>query len=95
MRAPAGRNLCTLAEIVRSRLIRKPNTSVESFIAPSPEFEVGFGSELKHSFEHDLAGDFSLVILVKFHFLCLPLFSSVLSFMEESYCVNEFCVFWS
>ncbi|XP_022634392.1 pentatricopeptide repeat-containing protein At4g04790, mitochondrial isoform X2 [Vigna radiata var. radiata] len=57
MRAPAGRNLCTLAEIVRSRLIRKPNTSVESFIAPSPEFEVGFGSELKHSFEHDLAGD--------------------------------------
>ncbi|XP_052734330.1 pentatricopeptide repeat-containing protein At4g04790, mitochondrial isoform X2 [Vigna angularis] len=64
MRAPAGRNLSTLAALVRSRLIRKPNTSVESFIAPSPEFEVGFGSELQHSLEHDLAGDFSLGDLV-------------------------------
>ncbi|XP_047147833.1 pentatricopeptide repeat-containing protein At4g04790, mitochondrial-like isoform X2 [Vigna umbellata] len=64
MRAPAGRNLCTLAALVRSRLIGKPNTSVESFIAPSPEFKVGFGSELQHSLEHDLAGDFSLGDLV-------------------------------
>ncbi|WVZ03396.1 hypothetical protein V8G54_024202 [Vigna mungo] len=57
MRAPAGRNLCTLAALFRSRLIRKPNTSVESVIEPSPEFEVGFGSKLQHSLEHDLAGD--------------------------------------
>jgi len=95
MRAPTARNLCTLAALFRSRSISKPNTKVEPFIKPSPEFDVGFSSELQHFSEHDLARDSSRGTLVKFHFLCLPMFSSMLSFIKETYCVNEFCVFWS
>ncbi|KAK8464182.1 hypothetical protein PHAVU_011G140050 [Phaseolus vulgaris] len=54
MRAPTVRNLCTLSALFRSRLTRNLDTKVETFRKSSPEFEVGFGSELQHSSEFDL-----------------------------------------
>jgi len=93
MRAPTVRNLCTLSALFRSRITGKLNTKVETFIRPSPEFEVGYGSEPQHSSELDLGRDYSRGTLVKFQFLCLPMFSSILSFIEGY--VSEFCVILS
>jgi len=66
MRAPTVRNLCTLSALFRSRLTRNLDTKVETFRKSSPEFEVGFGSELQHSSEFDLPRNSSRGTLLKF-----------------------------
>ncbi|KAG5032752.1 hypothetical protein JHK82_016322 [Glycine max] len=73
MCAPTVRNLCTLSNLFRSKLLtHKCNTNVAPFTKPSPESE----DEMHLSSEPDLARDTSEgVHFFKFQFLRLPMFS--------------------
>ena len=87
MRAPTARNLCTLSNLFRSKLLtRKRNTNVVPFTKPSPESE----DEMYLSSEPYLARDTSQgVFFFKFQFLRLPMFSFTF-FVEVPCCVNGF-----
>ncbi|KAG5042517.1 hypothetical protein JHK85_006777 [Glycine max] len=73
MCAPTVRNVCTLINLFRSKLLTgKCNTNVALFTKPSFESE----DKMHLSSEPDLARDTSEgVPFFKFQFLCLPMFS--------------------
>ncbi|KAG4967848.1 hypothetical protein JHK82_033558 [Glycine max] len=73
MCAPTVRNLCTLNNLFRSKLLsHKCNNNLAPFTKPYPESE----EEMHLSLEPDLVRDTSKgVPFFKFQFLCLPMFS--------------------